>query len=427
MRRQDVESDRSSALGAQVCNFCVRDAFLSRYIKKVGKATICDYCWATPKNADVRCIPLGRLVRLIRDGITWAYNNQGELLDYEYRDLGWPTDGIVFDTYDLIVKEIGFEADEKVLHDIIEALPSSRWCQGDTQRAPNDALSRSWNEFVDKVKYRTRYLFTIPEPDDPKSAHVGPNSKEDKTWSGHVPAYRMLDTIGRLANRMHLVRPLKTGTPIYRVRVESKNVALVGPKDLGPPSRDQATRPNRMSPAGIVMFYGALDRNTALVETLTPELDRGSNVWVARFETTRRLHVLDLSALPAMPSIFDPAHRCDRNAVQFLYSFVTDLKQPVRRNDEHINYVPTQVVTEYFRHRFRDIVGRPLDGVLYPTSKREQGTACVLFIDGSNCGVAPSSFVESLRFMYSPPTQVLRLCADPEVLDGGNSAAWLPY
>lgn len=236
----------------------------------------------------------------------------------------------------------------------------------------------------------------------------------------------MLDALGRLVNELRLVRSLKTHTPIYRVRIAAKDVVLAGPKDLGPPSRDHAKLPNRMSPAGIVMFYGALDRETALVETFSPDIDEGCrknvNVWVARFETLRKLHVLDLSSLPCEPSIFDSTRRHLRGTIPFLHEFVNDLKQPVMRGDKNIDYIPTQIVAEYCRHQFRTTSGASLDGIFYPTSRHGLGTACVLFLDGHDCGVPLNGFIESVCW---PRKQVLWLCDGPELLDGANSAAWL--
>jgi hypothetical protein len=52
---------------------------------------------------------------------------------------------------------------------------------------------------------------------------------------------------------------------------------------------------------------------------------------------------------------------------------------------EHVDYVPTQIVTEYFRHRFRLSGGGSLDGIKYRSSRTGQ-PACVLFFDSDDCG-----------------------------------------
>ncbi len=64
----------------------------------------------------------------------------------------------------------------------------------------------------------------------------------------------MLGTIGRLCSEFGLVEDLPAGSVIFRAR-ESKRALTV--RELGPPPRDLALQSNRMSPAGIVMFYAS--------------------------------------------------------------------------------------------------------------------------------------------------------------------------
>ena len=51
---------------------------------------------------------------------------------------------------------------------------------------------------------------------------------------------------------------------------------------------------------------------------------------------------------------------------------------------EHIEYVPTQIVTEYFRRIFR-VEGRRLDGIIYESSRVVGRNAFVLFCENSQC------------------------------------------
>lgn len=197
---------------------------------------------------------------------------------------------------------------------------------------------------------------------------------------------------------------------------------LHGPEELGPPTREHATQPNRMSPAGIVMFYGATKPDTALLETFQPTRE-GANrksVWVSPFRFVKEIHVLDLTHLPRIPSIFDQERRELLNGISFLRSFEKDFVQPIKRDGhEHIDYAPTQIVTEYIRHRFRTEDSQPLEGIVYRSSKQKRGTACVLFIDGSNCGVPVEHWRE--------PVQVLQLIEGHiKVLDGAKAAELYP-
>lgn len=48
---------------------------------------------------------------------------------------------------------------------------------------------------------------------------------------------------------------------------------------------------------------------------------------------------------------------------------------------EHIEYVPTQIITEYFRYKFATKKIEKIDGIIYPSSKDRRMNACVLFMD----------------------------------------------
>jgi hypothetical protein len=56
------------------------------------------------------------------------------------------------------------------------------------------------------------------------------------------------------------------------------------------------------------------------------------------------------------------------------------------RHDDKINieYVPTQILGEYFRYVLPDIGMGSIDGILYPSSQNE-GKCCVLFMDNDMC------------------------------------------
>ena len=433
-----------------VCTSCVRDEYLSAQIDRDGKAVACGYCRLTPDEADVRCIPFDDLMDLIGDGILSAYTDaDSESIPYESAEGGYAFPNSMFDTYDLVVDEIGLDVDEAVLKDVLGALPQQTWCRSDFWSLTlNGALRTGWEEFVEKVKYQTRYLFTLPERSSSETdtavasvneeLHDPEGESNNEDWivqpigdpgfgivydrQGGIPVYGMLDAIGHLVRRLGLTRKLEEDAIILRARVKDKGTTLAGPGDLGPPKREDATQPNRMSPSGIVMFYGAMDRSTTLVETFQPSREgaENRNVWVARFRVMKNLNVLDLTTLPPIPSLYDQGFRDLRDGIMFLHDFVDDLVQPIDRDGrEHIDYVPTQVVTEYMRHRFRTEDGMSLNGIFYKSAKSSGGTACVLFLDGTNCG-APAE-------RWERPEQILCLLEDrTEVLDGANAAHWFP-
>ena len=112
-------------------------------------------------------------------------------------------------------------------------------------------------------------------------------------------------------------------------------------------------------------LYTAFSSGTAVAETLS----RPSQlVALASYVTAEDLTILDLSKLPPVPSPFDAAKRSERDELIFLNNFVFDIKQPVQKDDsEHIAYVPTQVICEYFAQAFISSTGKNLSiaGIKY--------------------------------------------------------------
>jgi hypothetical protein len=84
-----------------------------------------------------------------------------------------------------------------------------------------------------------------------------------------------------------------------------------------------------MSPAGIVMFYGSDEPNTAVAE-IDDNQDLG--IVVATFQTIRDALLLDLTKLPRPFTFFEQQRDSDprnRYAIDFLHSFVTSLAAKV--------------------------------------------------------------------------------------------------
>ncbi len=192
----------------------------------------------------------------------------------------------------------------------------------------------------------------------------------------------MLRAVGQVIRDLPLVTTLPAGTILFRVRQHEPSQAPSSIAELGPPPVEAALYSNRMSPAGISMLYAALDPLTAVQETLDPNSQTRTMVTTAQISLTADLHVLDLTRVPPIPSVFDRSvDPRRRHGVAFIHGFRRDLTEPVEKDGrEHIEYVPSQVVTEYFRYRYRTRARGRLRGILYPSSVRPDGNNCVLFV-----------------------------------------------
>ena len=118
-----------------------------------------------------------------------------------------------------------------------------------------------------------------------------------------VDPAELLNVLEEILEALGLVRTLPKGTRFVRARKHPAKVSLHTADDLGPPPAEEACLPNRMSPAGVPMFYGAIEEETSRAEIEFP--DSALAATVATFETTRKISVVDLSELPDVPSLFD--------------------------------------------------------------------------------------------------------------------------
>jgi hypothetical protein len=372
------ESQGWSFIGDKfVCTKCVDDYALARFIRDNAVEKHCDYCGRTSKSKTIAA-PIDDVMVEISQGIysEWRHpDNVG--VPYESAEGGYQ--GTVIDSYDLINDELwDVFLNENLRQDIIDAFDSqgAMWCDRHFWTLPpQEALWYGWEEFTKVVKHTVRYLITRA-PD------------YDSEYRGYeeIPPHMFLDRLGNVVEESGIITSLPRGAPLFRARVHKRAETLRSAAQLGPPPIDKAIYSNRMSPAGIPMFYGAFDKKTATMETYDSLSDLEYVVTTAVFETARDFPVLDLTRLPKLPSIFDSEERDRRPGIIFLQNFTKDLSKQIEKDGrEHIEYIPTQVVTEYFHHIFKSEESGNLKGILYPSAQRPGGKCCVLFLRSEDC------------------------------------------
>jgi hypothetical protein len=186
-------------------------------------------------------------------------------------------------------------------------------------------------------------------------------------------------SIGELLTRPEIALKLPAGTTVVRGRMVPSDTDPAGfdAKQLGSPPATLAAA-NRMSPAGVSMFYGG-DSPEVVIAEIGAHSTHDHAIY-GTFVTLDDLTVVDLTNLPPVPGYYsiDP----DRLAIAFLHEFVADLVKPVLLDGrEHIDYVPTQIVTEYLRY-FTD---PEVNGLRFASSQFAGGLNTVLFCDGERC------------------------------------------
>lgn len=339
---------------------------IKNFIRRNADMGYCDYC-----NKNKSVIALEDLMVFMMEAVQAFYTDPANFMSYNSREGGYL--GNVYDSSEILQEHFELEINEETLfNDIFDSLDYSKGWANEMEYydSPSDKLLYSWKYFKQVVKNRSRYFFGLVK--DLNSEHYLINSND------------MLKEIGDSIKKFNLINVLPAGTVIFRCRQHTKgDLTVTIPKGMTSPPDENAVNANRMSPAGISMFYGAFEVETSLAETLDYENIDLESCTTAGFRTNTELTIIDLSALPDLPSPFDQKKLKDYYRISFIRDFVQDLMSPIKRDGRvHIDYVPTQVVTEYFRFPFSDKLkgNKRINGIVYPSSKNGK-KACVLFFD----------------------------------------------
>ncbi len=368
--------DDDRPAGKRICHTCVKEAFISNVIKSAGKTSGCDYCGVTAPSVTIEELA-DRIEQAFDEHYTRTPSQPDSwqermMADRESRYV-WEREGAR--AADAIQDAAGIEeapaADVleilQVRHGDFDAAAMGEECEFDDDAhyeeigPDNQAWHEEWNDFEHSIKTNARFF--------------SPTAVE------HLAA--VFGGIDKL--RTHDKRPLVVeagpGTALehlYRARVfqndDKLQEALCRPDlHLGSPPRN-AARAGRMNAQGISVFYGATNESVAVAEVRPPV---GSKVAVAKFAITRKLRLLDLTALEDAHdtgSIFDPSlkHRLER--VGFLRTLGGRMASPVMPDDEAVEYLPTQAVADFLA-----TMNEPrLDGIIFPSAQTKDGRNVVL-------------------------------------------------
>lgn len=352
-----------------------------------GAAGTCCFCDAV----DVPAASLEDVLAFIRDGLEAVWSTQpDDRIDWDWDQGPVPHSYSLEDVLEAAGSPI---KNKRAIGEIEKADGFGTWYDRYADGSGPYARLDLWDEFCRRILYKSRFFFCRPMAGDP--AECDPSE---------LPSVEVLDDLADLVREAGLVREVPAGERFFRARQHYPHDQPRTASELGPPPK--AGQANRMSPAGIVMFYGASEVDTALREVSDAQgVERGkTRLTVGAFVTTQTFKVVDLthSSLPQIPSIFDAKRRSIRQGILFLHRFVKEVARPIAKDGrEHVDYVPTQVVTEYVRHVFKDQGGKPVRGILYSSSQKDGGSCCVLFVESDECGGDASA-------RFQPRTQWLR-------------------
>ena len=310
----DVTSSEPAG-GYAVCAECFGDDDIQTFVRSNADSNECDFCGRKSRTRPIAA-PLDEVFDFVLPAIEREYERAVDALGWDSGEGGYQ--GAHWDSQELL-EEIGLALpndDGRLLDVLVECLGDEVWCKRNPYGLREDErLVGSWEDFCSSVKHERRYFFL--------------RKKKKRFDSEYLTPSDLLRFISETVNEHELVRKLPKGSLVYRARQQKPGEVLGSPYDFGPPPVERATRPNRMSPAGIVMFYGSDERETAVAE-IDDDPDLG--IAVGTFETTRNATILDLTRLPKRLGFFEQqsdASYVNRYTLEFLHRFVRSLAAKV--------------------------------------------------------------------------------------------------
>ena len=347
----------------KVCSGCVNNTFMDAFIKKHGHFEECDFC-----GNEESCIPVNTLMKRFSEFVDFFYEDAAESSPVDHGEYVFPT----IDMYDLIDEKLYFLNDD-LLHHIHECFYGDMAFCEKINAYGNYCMEHfewTWDSFARQLKHQMRFFFW---------------KDDDSSLWNDMPPYKILYDIAEGASSFGFIGKLRANSILYRARVCGEYQSTES--ELGAPPPEIAPN-NRMSPAGISLFYASQDAETCIKE-LNLKLDQSAII--GKWKTCRDMLFLDLSRYTVcdaeLPDIdvFNTEKLHMFPFVKFFAGFLEDVNKNFDPNATSYEYVPTQVLSEFFRCVYKTPSGEKLSGIIYPSSKCPGGLNYAVFCGNSEC------------------------------------------
>ncbi|MCO4253822.1 HEPN-associated N-terminal domain-containing protein [Pseudarthrobacter cellobiosi] len=357
---EQMESRGFQDLEGSICLSHIEDTALRETLTEEAEDAKCRICDNSGPG-----VALNNLMTEVMEAIEFLYEPSDKAGLFWDREDGW-MGADVLESYDVLEDACsGVFADDveaEVMDLLVESMDHEDWT-ANRHSSSLEATEWAWEQFVSDVKSESRFVFSVAK----SSEGFGTPGERSANFLGSLLTY-VEDA------KLKLMIEVPEGTDFYRGRlVNHGNEKMAAAKKLGPAPADKAAA-NRMSPEGIPMFYGSASAETAIREIAahgTSEYAR-----IGAFRSRRPLTLLDLTALPKLPSIFDKEARNRNGVLRFFKHFANNVTAPIRPDGrQHVDYVPTQVVTEFFRW----VPSVKIDGIKLRSAQDGQDTFVLFF------------------------------------------------
>lgn len=257
-----------------------------------------------------------------------------------------------------------------------------------------DSIGRGWENFDDKL-FQSPVDFKESIFEHPKNT-----GSLELQWDSFANAIKTknrfflsekLDTDLLQSIFERLTKTYKPGHLFYRCRIS--NEPLIA-SELGKPPIDKTTA-GRANPVGIPYLYLSNDEKTTLYET---RVGLHENISIGKFISNEPINLISLTKI----SLLGPFHILEKDFTieefirfrPYLEKLESELSKPIRKQDEQLDYLPTQFLCEYVR-----FMG--FDAVEYKSAMDSNGINVALFNDRKvDCVEVKSYTVDNLEYNW---------------------------
>tara|TARA_R110002167_G_scaffold148089_3_gene340836 strand:- start:460 stop:1629 length:1170 start_codon:yes stop_codon:yes gene_type:complete len=355
----DPEEGYYFDIGSFVCRNHFSDNYIDNHIKENGSKSRCSYCG---KKRVV--IELESVLEILANGLNHIYEDpaDGRFLE---RDSEYGYGGNVMPFYDVWWNDpfdLRIE-DNQLLEDIYNQLETDQlYCKRDEFGSHEDFLHDLWNHFKSVLKHKARFAFHFPNT--------------FKRWNLSDPA-DILHQVEYAILRNDMITELPENSEIYRTRQHQRKDEVFEASHIASLPNFLNKTSGRMNAAGISLFYCSQNKSLTIKEVVSKRRTSNPYYTTAIFKNNQKLRLVDLTKLPDIPSIFDTENNRFRDIIFFMKTFMKEISLPIKNKNSVLDYLPTQVVTEYLRYS----TDLDVQGMVYWSSKNPSKKNIVLFYD----------------------------------------------
>jgi hypothetical protein len=333
------------------------------FIESGGILGDCNYC----ESKDVHICDVNDVGKFIMEGVERYYEEAANQVMFNSSEGGYQLETL--DMIDILIDQEAIFGeilcDPYILLNDLVSNEGTPYVRKDPYGPPSGDPEeiRYWENFCNIVKNHQRFTIFM-------------SLSENDSYDYNKPKNFLFHLIEDFMPS--LISILQPTTKVFRARIKEGNQNYGHKKLTSPPA--EFSKNNRMNPAGISFFYGGMEPETCIQE-VRPYV--GEKVVVGKFEVIQALFVLDLTKeIESRKSIFDPEYvfSYEEYFKPFLAHFANDISKPIRKTDKEIEYVPTQVFSEFLKtvnfkdhYLYLDEKGEKsdvlLNGILYKSSK----------------------------------------------------------